>query len=123
MAAHPRRLLQQSAFSLMLAASPSVSFCAISTDSEHRRAQGDRRDPLLAVEGVGCWQVQTADGDVYELRTAELPSKLRREGTEVTLLGTALNQAGACRSGNVFVSIGWSSRTPPDSVYSTLARL
>ena len=103
MAARPRQVLQQSVFSLMLASSPSVSFCAISTDSSTGELRVVGVIHYSTVEGAGCWQVQTADGDVYELRTAELPSKLRREGTEVTLLGTALNQAGACRSGNVFV--------------------
>ncbi|HKU62276.1 MAG TPA: hypothetical protein VJQ44_13715 [Gemmatimonadales bacterium] len=102
MAAHPRYLLQQSFFSLMLAASPSVSFCAISTDSStgELRVVGvihyDSADP-------GCWQLQTAEGDVYELRAAELPDTLRQEGTRVTLLGTTVDQPGACQSGNVFV--------------------
>jgi len=103
MAAHPRQLLQQSAFSLVLATSPSVSFCAISTDSSTGELRVIGVIHYSTVEGVGCWQVQTAEGDVYELRTAEVPSAIRREGTEVTLLGTALNQSGACRSGNVFV--------------------
>jgi hypothetical protein len=103
MAAHPRQLLQQSVFSLVLAASPSVSFCAISTDSSTGELRVVGVIHYSTVEGAGCWQVQTAEGDVYELRTAELPEALRRDGTRVTLVGTELNQAGACRSGNVFV--------------------
>jgi hypothetical protein len=59
MAAHPRQLLQQSVFSLILATSPSVSFCAISTDS----STGE-----LRVVGVihyrqrGRWLLAAADG-------------------------------------------------------------
>jgi hypothetical protein len=103
MAARPGQLLQQSVFSLVLATSPSVSFCAISTDSSTGELRVVGVIHYSSVEGVGCWQVQTADGDVYELRTAELPDALRREGTRVTLLGTTSDQPGPCRSGNVFV--------------------
>jgi hypothetical protein len=102
MAAHSRQLLQQSVFSLMLATSPSVSFCAISTDSSTGELRVVGVIHYDSAEG-GCWQVQTADGDVYELRTAELPQGLRREGTRVTLLGTTSDQPGTCRSDNVFV--------------------
>ena len=102
MAAHSRQLLQQSMFSLILASSPSVSFCAISTDSSTGELRVVGVIHYDSAEG-GCWQMQTTDGDVYELRTAELPEALRHEGTRVTLLGTPSDQLGACRSGNVFV--------------------
>ena len=102
MAAHPRQLLQQSVFSLMLATSPSVSFCAISTDSSTGELRVVGVIHYDSAEG-GCWQLQTADGDVYELRTADLPDALRHEGTRVTLLGTASAERGTCSSGNVFI--------------------
>ena len=100
MAAHPRQLLQQSVFSLMLATSPSVSFCAISTDSSTGELRVVGVIHYDTAEG-GCWQLQTLDGDVYEL--PELPDALRHEGTRATLLGTASDQPGTCSTGNVFI--------------------
>ena len=86
---------------VLLAVSPSVSRCDLSTDpgSGELRVSGTLH--FLSTEG-GCWQLLAVDGGRYELRTAELPDGVRREGARVTLLGTALDVAGECDGEMVF---------------------
>jgi hypothetical protein len=92
--------LRATVLPLLLAASPSVSRCDISTapGSGELRVSGT----LHFLSAGGCWQLVAADGSRYELRTAELPGGVRREGARVTLLGTALDVAGECDGGTVF---------------------
>lgn len=101
MAAPVRHTLRTSVLPLLLLASPSVSRCDISTapGSGELRVSGTLH--FLSAEG-GCWQLVAVDGNRYELRTAELPDGVRREGARVTLVGTALDVAGECDGETVF---------------------
>jgi hypothetical protein len=77
-----------------------VSQCDISTapGSGELRVSGT----LHFLSTGGCWQLVAVDGSRYELRIADLPDGVRREGARVTLMGTALDVAGACDGGTVF---------------------
>jgi hypothetical protein len=102
MAAPVRSTLCSTLLPLFLLASPSVSRCDISTapGSGELRVSGTLH--FLSAEG-GCWQLVAVDGSRFELRTEELPDEVRREGTRVTLVGTALGDvAGPCDAGTVF---------------------
>jgi hypothetical protein len=100
MAPPVRPTLRLSLLPLLLAVSPSVSQCDISTapGSGELRVSGT----LHFLSTGGCWQLVAVDGSNYELRTADLPDGVRREGARVTLVGTALDVAGVCDGGTVF---------------------
>jgi hypothetical protein len=101
MATPARHRLRLSLFPMLLAVTPSVSRCDLSTDAGSGELRVSGTLHFLSTDG-GCWQLLGVDGSRYELRAAELPDGVRREGARVTLVGTALDVMGECDGGTVF---------------------
>jgi hypothetical protein len=96
-----RRTLRLSLLPVLLTVSPSVSRCDLSTGPGTGELRVSGTLHFLSSEG-GCWQLLVVDGSRFELRTAELPDGVRRDGARVTLVGTALDVVGPCDGETVF---------------------
>jgi hypothetical protein len=96
-----RHTLRLSLLPVLLAVSPSVSRCDLATAPGTGELRVSGTLHFLSIGG-GCWQLVAVDGSRYELRTAELPDEVRRDGARVTLMGTALDVVGPCDGETVF---------------------
>jgi hypothetical protein len=56
---------------------------------------------FVEVEG-GCWALDASQGRRYELRSDQVPERLRRDGTRVSLLGVERDDwASVCQVGTL----------------------
>lgn len=100
--AAPPRTLRLSLLPLLLLASTAGDRCEISTAPGSGALRISGTIHFLDIQG-GCWQLEAADGRMFELRPAELSAPARREGARVTLVGTPRHdRTGVCQVGTIF---------------------